>query len=49
MMGWRRDSRGAAVGFGALLALPLVAGGALSLFALARLPVDLPTGPSAIF
>ena len=49
MMGRRRGGTATVVGFGALLALPLIAGGALSLFALARLPVDLPTGPSAIF
>lgn len=40
----RREGPGAAIGFGVLLTLPLIAGGALSLFALAKSPLDSAAG-----
>ncbi len=43
MARWRGGT-GTAVGLGALLALPLIAGGALSLFALAKSPLDSASG-----
>src|SRR5512143_2033981 len=44
MMGRMRGGTGTAIGLGALLALPLIAGGALSLFALAKSPLDSAAG-----